>query len=250
MTSVTRGNLNKGVQGVKDEDISAAAVSAEQYIKTCLEGVSLYLSKWPAEIRVARGAADGVWQVLPQIEIIRPLNIGYYVWDHVSEEIAAKMRGQITYLLDKGHRVTLFYRGEEVPLCESGCENDAFEGILEEFECVSIPYDTSLAKSLSDQEVIVGTSWKTMWDLMLCTTAEPVVFEFEERPFNLFNDPMAFGSMMELPVSMACVSEPVLNTLLLYGRSSVVLSSDEDAERVISMFGRMHRQSRKNQMGE
>jgi len=232
---------------VKDEDIPAATVSAEQYVKTCLEGVSFYLSKWPAEIRLAREAADGVWQVLPQIEIIRPLNIGYYVFDRPSEEITAKLKDQITYLLDAGHKVTLFYRGEEVPICQSECENDAFEDVLEGFEFVSIPYDTPLAKSLSDQEVIVGTSWKTMWDLMLCTTAEPVVFELEEKPFNLFDDPMAFGSMMELPVSMACVSEPVLNTMLLYGRNSVILSSNEDAERVISMFGRMHRQSRNNE---
>ena len=35
-------------------------------------------------------------------------------------------------------------------------------------------------------------------------------------------------------------------TLLLYGRNSLVLSSNEDVERVISMFGRMHRQSGKN----
>ncbi len=49
---------------------------------------------------------------------------------------------------------------------------------------------------------------------------------------------------MELPVSMACVSEPVLNTFL-YGRNSLVLSSNEDVERVISMFGRMRRQSGK-----
>jgi RNAse (barnase) inhibitor barstar len=219
---------------------------SEQYLKGCLEGVSLYLSKWPAEIRVAREAADGVWQVLPQIEIIRPLSIGYYVFERPSEEILARLRDQITYLLDAGHKVTVFSRGSDGSVFESWFDSDAPEKLPERFEHVAIPHDNALSKSLSDQEVIIGTSWKALWDLMLCTTAEPVAFEFEERPFNLFNDPMAFGSMMELPVSMACVSEPVLNTLLLYGRNSLVLSSNEDVERVISMFGRMHRQSGKN----
>ncbi|MGI6628906.1 MAG: hypothetical protein ACOX4K_11275 [Bacillota bacterium] len=218
----------------------------EQYLKACLEGVSFYLSKWPAEIRVAREAADGVWQVLPQIEIIRPLNIGYYVHDRPSEEITAKLRDQMIYLLNTGHKVTVFSRGSEDLVYESWLESDAPEDASEGFQCVGIPHDATLSESLSDQEIIVGTSWKTMWDLMLCTTAEPVVFEFEDKPFNLFTDPMAFGSMMELPVSTACVSEPVLNTLLLYGRNSVVASSNEDAERVISMFGRMHRQSKRN----
>ncbi len=217
----------------------------EQYLKGCLDGVSLYLSKWPAEIRMAREAADGVWQVLPQIEIIRPLNIGYYVFERPSEEITAKLRDQITYLLNAGHKVTVFSRGSEGSVFESWFDIDAPEKLPERLEHVAIPHDTALSKLLSDQEVIIGTSWKAIWDLMLCTTAEPVVFEFEEKPFNLFNDPMAFGSMMELPVSMACLSEPVLNTLLLYGRNSVILPSNEDVERVISMFGRMHRQSRK-----
>jgi len=225
--------LMSAAESQRAEIENSGRQSYKTYLKRCLDGVSLFLSKWPTEIRQAKEAADAIWRFLPEIEVIRPLKIAYYVFNNEREGIYQKVKDQVVFLKEKGHDVTVLYRFRKPQFVDE----------ISWEKAIQIPPDSNLADVLPGVEVVVGTSWMTMWDLMLCKQAEPVLVEVEEETFNLFDDPMAFGNMMELPIPIACLSEHVKNTLLLYGRDSTLTSCNDKLEKIFSLFGRMHRVS-------
>ncbi|QUL98996.1 MAG: hypothetical protein IMF26_02690 [Candidatus Fermentithermobacillus carboniphilus] len=232
------GQAGEGIGGARE---SAGGFNLDLHLKKCLVQVSSFVSRWADEIREARSAADGVWKILPGIDIIRPLNIAYYVISDDREEIRGRIRSQVTQISEKGHNVVILHRDDKLNWLDKPFSR-SFAGTF-----LKVPKDATLNDIMPQVDVVVGTSWMSMWDLMLCKNAEPVVFEMEERTFDLLRDPVAFGSMMELPVPLVSFSEPVFNTFLLYGRESVLPDSVEDVERILSLFARMHRGAREGE---
>lgn len=212
--------------------IADAARAREAYLVRCLDGIRFFLSRFSSEVRDAREAADNLWQVLDQFEPIRPLSIAYYLFDDSGDRPKGKILSQLAYLQAKGHDVSVLFRGGAPEWVRSAVPDDRL---------VEVPPDAGIDAALPEVDVLVGTSWTTAWDIMLCKRAEPVLLETEDDTFRLFANPTAFGSVVELPVPIACVSEPVRTALVLYGRSPALVESDEDAERIISLAGRMHR---------
>lgn len=204
----------------------------EDYLLKCLDSARSFLSKYLSEVRDAREAADNVWQVLREMEPLRPLTVAYYLFDDCRDEVQPRIASQLRYLQDQGHQVFILFRGD-APLWVRDAVSPQ--------DLIEVAPESGIEAVLPDVDVLVGTSWKTAWDVMLCRRAEPILLETEADTFKLFSDPTAFGYVMELPVPVACVSEPVRNALTLYGRSPALAVTDEEVERVISLAARMHR---------
>ncbi len=212
--------------------VAEGAKAREAYFARCLDGMRFFLSRFSSEVRDAREAADGLWRVLGQLELVCPLSVAYYLFDDCAGEARGKIQSQLAYLQGKGHEVFVLFRGEPPDWVHEAVPGNRL---------VEVPPDSGIDGVLPQVDVVVGTSWTTAWDIMRCRGAEPVLLETEGDTLKLFTNPTAFECVVELPVPVACVSEPVKTALVLYGRSPVLVSSDAEVEKIISLAARMHR---------
>lgn len=169
----------------------------------------------------------GLWDrdgIRPMKDDVRPLRIGYYF---VHLKPTGGMRvivEQVNRLVEAGHDVTVFYRAHESsPLLPDWIHCNPSR-------TVRIPLEARLHEVLGETprlDVMVGTFWTQLWELMQCTTTEVVYYEQGHE--NLFDDPNcrglqpAFELMIRLPVPVMAVSRAANEALRKRGRSGVLV---------------------------
>ncbi|HHY39173.1 MAG TPA: glycosyltransferase family 4 protein [Clostridia bacterium] len=224
-------------------DPEALRVEAERWrFSQSLKEVAAFYRKAEGDLIKACGIADAIWSESElcdsainlsagslSAETIHPMRIGYY-FIHLKPTGGMRVIvEQVNRLVEAGHDVTVFYRADEgSPLLPDWIQCNPSR-------VVRIPLESRLHEAIAEApdevrelDVIVGTFWTQLWELMQCATTEVVYYEQGHE--NLYEDPNfkglqpAFELMIRLPVPIMAVSRTVNQALKKRGREGVLVS--------------------------
>ncbi|HHY95048.1 MAG TPA: glycosyltransferase [Firmicutes bacterium] len=213
-------------QDAHEQDPEIERVQWERrHFSRSLKEAAAFVREREGELKAAARLADSIWSDLTDTDTIRPMKIGYYF---VHEKPTGGMRvvvEQVNQLVEMGHDVTVFYRTHESsPIMPDWIQCNPSR-------VVRVPLEARLHEVLGqvpDIEVLVGTFWTQLWELMQCTAVNVVYYEQGHE--NLYDDPnfkglqVPFEIMIRLPVPLMAVSHAVNEALARRGRQGILVN--------------------------